>query len=93
MPKRRAASRRLIPSIRTAKRTLPYSSTHFIPQPSAFTAKSFPRRSFTPAQPDNPAASLRDFVSGAYTRRGKIGRNDPCPCGPGKKYKRCCGQN
>jgi preprotein translocase subunit SecA len=22
----------------------------------------------------------------------KIGRNDPCPCGSGKKYKRCCGQ-
>jgi len=21
----------------------------------------------------------------------KIGRNDPCPCGSGKKYKRCCG--
>lgn len=21
---------------------------------------------------------------------GKTGRNDPCPCGPGKKYKRCC---
>ena len=23
----------------------------------------------------------------------KVGRNDPCPCGSGKKYKRCCGQN
>jgi SEC-C motif-containing protein len=22
----------------------------------------------------------------------KIGRNDPCPCGSGKKYKKCCGQ-
>ena len=21
---------------------------------------------------------------------GKIGRNDPCPCGSGKKYKKCC---
>jgi uncharacterized protein YecA (UPF0149 family) len=20
----------------------------------------------------------------------KIGRNDPCPCGSGKKYKKCC---
>jgi hypothetical protein len=27
-------------------------------------------------------------------RRGaaKIGRNDPCPCGSGKKYKKCCGR-
>lgn len=23
----------------------------------------------------------------------KIGRNDPCPCGSGKKYKKCCGAN
>ncbi|HCW04544.1 MAG TPA: hypothetical protein DGK91_08455 [Clostridium sp.] len=22
----------------------------------------------------------------------KIGRNDPCPCGSGKKYKNCCGR-
>ena len=23
----------------------------------------------------------------------KVGRNDPCPCGSGKKYKKCCGKN
>ncbi len=23
----------------------------------------------------------------------KVGRNDPCPCGSGKKYKKCCGTN
>ncbi|HPR90006.1 MAG TPA: SEC-C metal-binding domain-containing protein, partial [Synergistaceae bacterium] len=23
----------------------------------------------------------------------KTGRNDPCPCGSGKKYKHCCGKN
>ncbi|MCF7920866.1 MAG: DUF1186 domain-containing protein [Candidatus Cloacimonetes bacterium] len=28
-----------------------------------------------------------------YVRKGKkIGRNDPCPCGSGKKYKKCCGK-
>jgi len=26
-------------------------------------------------------------------KRTKIGRNDPCPCGSGKKYKYCCGRN
>ncbi len=26
------------------------------------------------------------------TSAPKVGRNDPCPCGSGKKYKRCCGQ-
>lgn len=27
------------------------------------------------------------------TRKNKIGRNEPCPCGSGKKYKRCCLQS
>ncbi|MDH3560983.1 MAG: SEC-C metal-binding domain-containing protein, partial [Gammaproteobacteria bacterium] len=26
-----------------------------------------------------------------FVREGrKVGRNDPCPCGSGKKYKHCC---
>jgi|GEM_PF-554184 len=25
--------------------------------------------------------------------QGKVGRNDPCPCGSGKKFKKCCGLN
>ena len=25
--------------------------------------------------------------------KGKVGRNDPCPCGSGKKYKKCCGMD
>ena len=25
-------------------------------------------------------------------KEAKIGRNDPCPCGSGKKYKKCCGK-
>ncbi|HHU64025.1 MAG TPA: preprotein translocase subunit SecA [Clostridiales bacterium] len=27
------------------------------------------------------------------TRQSRVGRNDPCPCGSGKKYKKCCGLN
>ena len=26
-------------------------------------------------------------------KSGKVGRNDPCPCGSGKKYKKCCGRD
>jgi len=29
----------------------------------------------------------------APDRQRKVGRNDPCPCGSGQKYKRCCGRN
>jgi SEC-C motif-containing protein len=33
-----------------------------------------------------------DGVAGQRPRQSeKIGRNDPCPCGSGKKYKKCCG--
>jgi uncharacterized protein len=34
---------------------------------------------------------LRDAPSTYRRTVPKIGRNDPCPCGSGKKYKRCCG--
>lgn len=30
--------------------------------------------------------------SGTIRKEKKIGRNDPCPCGSGKKYKKCCGR-
>lgn len=32
-------------------------------------------------------------VSGIVVNENKVGRNDPCPCGSGKKYKKCCGNN
>lgn len=45
-------------------------------------------------------ASHGDEVSPAESQKRaktadgkKIGRNDPCPCGSGKKYKNCCGKN
>ena len=31
--------------------------------------------------------------SGTVRKAKKIGRNEPCPCGSGKKYKYCCGKN
>jgi len=41
---------------------------------------------------------IRGVLEGIQESKGepivagpKIGRNDPCPCGSGKKYKRCCG--
>ena len=31
--------------------------------------------------------------SNTVVNESKVGRNDPCPCGSGKKYKKCCGAN
>ena len=41
-------------------------------------------------KPDAPNAGAQT----PYKNKGeKIGRNDPCPCGSGKKYKNCCGKD
>lgn len=39
---------------------------------------------------ENP--SKQSFVVNTPIRVVKIGRNEPCPCGSGKKYKKCCGK-
>ncbi|MSP00047.1 MAG: hypothetical protein EXR07_03195 [Acetobacteraceae bacterium] len=36
---------------------------------------------------DDPIASM---PSEPVRSASKIGRNEPCPCGSGKKYKKCC---
>ena len=48
----------------------------------------------------NAQASHGDEVSAAEVKKKpvtkdgkKVGRNDPCPCGSGKKYKNCCGKD
>ncbi len=35
---------------------------------------------------------LQNDLGQAATAPKKVGRNDPCPCGSGKKYKKCCGK-
>ena len=46
--------------------------------------------------PDKPEdiTDLEILLNPPKTRRveNKMGRNQPCPCGSGKKYKKCCGQ-
>ena len=47
-----------------------------------------------------PSVERLDFVKQAQSAAtpqtskpsSKVGRNDPCPCGSGKKYKKCCGK-
>ncbi|NLZ45974.1 MAG: preprotein translocase subunit SecA [Clostridiales bacterium] len=41
----------------------------------------------------SPIKADTSLKSGGRTVGKKIGRNDPCPCGSGKKYKKCCGAN
>jgi preprotein translocase subunit SecA len=55
-----------------------------------------PVRAYKPeAATSAPAAAPAGPAKATQARRptDKVGRNDPCPCGSGKKYKRCCGSN
>lgn len=36
---------------------------------------------------------LKDYKNSKTVHVHKVGRNDPCPCGSGKKYKKCCGKH
>ncbi len=46
---------------------------------------------FTPEQ--QKEMYFEQKKSGTVVKDNKPGRNDPCPCGSGKKYKKCCGLN
>ncbi len=45
------------------------------------------------AKPTATSGDGTDSVNKTIRKGKKIGRNDPCPCGSGKKYKKCCGRD
>ena len=46
------------------------------------------------ANPTSTSGGSENSISSSTVRKSKkVGRNDPCPCGSGKKYKKCCGKN
>ena len=71
-------------------RNIPPTTTHQ-PAPGAFEDKKK-----APAGQSDVVSQAADAVSKEKpkpARTGpKVGRNDPCPCGSGKKYKQCCGK-
>ena len=47
----------------------------------------------TGEQPKAAAPKAQTYVKDKNDPYANVGRNDPCPCGSGKKYKKCCGAN
>ena len=45
----------------------------------------------TPAPDTQPQSN--ENIAGRNAHPAEVGRNSPCPCGSGQKYKRCCGVN
>ena len=63
-------------------------------QTSAFLLNAEIRQNVTRKQTlEGKANDGKEKAKAAPKRVNKIGRNDPCPCGSGKKYKNCCGRN
>jgi len=61
--------------------------------PGELPRESVPRRLVLRHEsPELGVADEAQQVAEPITRGRKVGRNDPCPCGSGKKYKRCCGR-
>lgn len=55
-----------------------------------------PQSARAPRPPPDAPLLVPEFRDGglpqSYRAPPKVGRNDPCPCGSGKKFKKCCGQ-
>jgi len=50
-------------------------------------------RGFFEGLAENVMADSKKEEGGNNERKVVIGRNQPCPCGSGRKYKRCCGKD
>ena len=62
------------------------------PPPSPFGAIGGGSAAAAPPESPRPARTGGDDVIKQVRRdEPKVGRNDPCPCGSGKKYKKCHG--
>jgi hypothetical protein len=43
--------------------------------------------------PPNPRWLPEGAAANSQRPPQRVGRNDPCPCGSGRKFKKCCGQD
>jgi preprotein translocase subunit SecA len=48
---------------------------------------------FRAASQSAAGVTAKGGISPIARKDAKVGRNDPCPCGSGKKYKKCHGEN
>ncbi len=102
---RPAASPKDAPSIRTRgrRRGPAPSPTSTTPAPQFGSgaperSAARPERLPPPPAPDRRREAADADAGGGRQERPvrmekKVGRNDPCPCGSGKKYKKCCGRD
>jgi len=82
------------PPSRGDEKSAPHDRPHLAPQAGAPSGQA--NRQASGVSPDGPARDTgslpRTGPSQPLPGTNKPGRNQPCPCGSGKKYKRCCGR-
>ena len=70
----------------------------FLAGPSAAEVTARLSELFTDSDETTPAEYITELARGEESavkppvKPAKVGRNDPCPCGSGKKFKKCCGR-
>jgi preprotein translocase subunit SecA len=75
-----------------------HDMVHTIYRASITKKSETPQKQATPVSTTTPMAAAAQAQTGGEPRKRlkvkgkKVGRNDPCPCGSGKKYKHCCGR-
>ncbi|MBV9674458.1 MAG: SEC-C domain-containing protein, partial [Verrucomicrobia bacterium] len=74
---------------------LPIQKADSIARPETAGAAASRREMSVPSrtnQPQSNGEELELLIPTVRKETQKVGRNDPCPCGSGKKYKNCCGR-
>ncbi len=62
-------------------------------QTTETTGRAAPKSSPASRLDDTAEPSVESILQPARREAPKVGRNEPCPCGSGKKFKNCCGRN
>ncbi len=74
------------------QQSLPYMEAHKVDPSTGEDEMSFANASLAPAMMGNGNGTAANVNPNDPTTWGKVGRNDACPCGSGKKYKHCHGR-
>ena len=79
-------------AVEEQRRNAAQTSLNFV-HPDSQAASAIAEQQHAQVLPDSSSAPLIAMAATPVLRHGpKVGRNDPCPCGSGKKYKHCHGQ-
>ena len=62
-------------------------------EPSVFDQRRFGAQDYADPRQGRPGLQAGEGKPEPIRKTVRVGRNDPCPCGSGKKYKHCCGKN